>query len=98
MHDGQPLYNPRELGRQLTEPDARTLLTMPPFVNVAREAAARTGCELCVLGEAEAAISFSALLGGLPGITEVNRIETGGCRWCQYGSIGSGAGGGSSRR
>lgn len=94
----QPLYNPRELGRQLTEPDRRKLLTMSPFVNVAREATARTGCDLCVLGEVEAAISFSALLGGLPAITEVNRIETAGCRWCQHGSIGSGTGGGSSRR
>lgn len=57
MHDSEPLYNLREHGRQLTEPGPRMLLTMSPFVNVAREAAARTGCALRVLGEAEAAIS-----------------------------------------
>lgn len=58
-----PLYTTRELARQLVETDARMLLTAPPFVEVAREAAAKAGCELCVLGEAPRAISFSALLG-----------------------------------
>ena len=39
------------------------LLTVPPFVEVARDAAVQARCELCVLGEAQGAISFSALLG-----------------------------------
>jgi acyl-CoA synthetase (AMP-forming)/AMP-acid ligase II len=60
-----PLYTSRELARQLSETETRILLTAPPFVDVAREAAAQTGCQLCVLGpeRAEGAISFSALLG-----------------------------------
>ncbi|MDQ3826353.1 MAG: AMP-binding protein [Actinomycetota bacterium] len=58
-----PLYTPRELARQLAETDAQMLLTAPPFVDVAREAAAQAGCQLCVIGEAQGAISFSALLG-----------------------------------
>jgi acyl-CoA synthetase (AMP-forming)/AMP-acid ligase II len=58
-----PLYTARELARQLIETDARMLLTAPPFIDVAREAAAQARCELCVLGEAQEAIPFSALLG-----------------------------------
>jgi acyl-CoA synthetase (AMP-forming)/AMP-acid ligase II len=58
-----PLYTERELGRQLADTDASMLLTAPPFLEAAREAAAPTGCELCVLGEAQGATPFSALLG-----------------------------------
>jgi acyl-CoA synthetase (AMP-forming)/AMP-acid ligase II len=58
-----PLYTPHELARQLVETDARMLLTTPTFVDVAREAAAQVRWDLCVLGEAQGAISFSTLLG-----------------------------------
>jgi acyl-CoA synthetase (AMP-forming)/AMP-acid ligase II len=58
-----PLYTARELGRQLADTDASVLLTAPPFLEVAREAAAQIGCEVCVLGEVEGATPFSALLG-----------------------------------
>ena len=58
-----PLYTVRELAHQLVETGARMLLTAPPFIDVAREAVAQARCELCVLGEAQEAIPFSALLG-----------------------------------
>jgi acyl-CoA synthetase (AMP-forming)/AMP-acid ligase II len=58
-----PLYTARELGHQLADTEASMLLTAPPFLEVAGEAAAQVGCELFVLGEADGAASFSALLG-----------------------------------
>ncbi len=58
-----PLYTARELGFQLADSQARMLLTVPAFLAVAQEAAAPTGCEVFVLGEAEDAAPFSALLG-----------------------------------
>ena len=59
-----PLFTERELGRQLADSRARLLLTMPPFLDVARRAAARVGDgQVFVLGEAAGAPSFSELLG-----------------------------------
>jgi acyl-CoA synthetase (AMP-forming)/AMP-acid ligase II len=51
-----PLYTARELEHQLRDSEARILLTVPPFLDVAREAAAATGIEdVFVVGEAEGA-------------------------------------------
>ena len=58
-----PLYTPRELGFQLADSGARMLLTVPAFLTVALEAAAPTGCEVFVLGDADGATPFSELLG-----------------------------------
>lgn len=67
-----PLYTARELGHQLADCGARMLLTAPPFLDVAREAAAAAGdCEVFVLGDpaggadggAAGVSSFSELLG-----------------------------------
>jgi acyl-CoA synthetase (AMP-forming)/AMP-acid ligase II len=61
-----PLYTAKELGHQLTDSGARMLLTIPPFLEAAKEAAAHAGIgdQVYVLGEAEgAAGSFADLLG-----------------------------------
>jgi acyl-CoA synthetase (AMP-forming)/AMP-acid ligase II len=59
-----PLYTARELGHQLADSRAKMLLTAPPFLDVARQAAAQAGhCEVIVLGEAAGVPSFSELLG-----------------------------------
>ena len=59
-----PLYTARELQHQLTDSKASLLLTVPPFLDVAREAAAGAGLdEVFVVGEAEGARPFSDLLG-----------------------------------
>ena len=59
-----PLYTVRELGHQLSDCRAKLLLTMPPFLDTARQAAAQAGnCEVLVLGEAAGTASFSELLG-----------------------------------
>ena len=58
-----PLYTVEELVRQLTDARARVLLTVPPFLPKALEAAGRSGLEeVFVLGEAEGATPFAALL------------------------------------
>jgi acyl-CoA synthetase (AMP-forming)/AMP-acid ligase II len=58
-----PLYTMGELATQLRASGARYLLTIGPFVDVARDAAALTGVEeVFVLGEAEGASPFGALL------------------------------------
>jgi acyl-CoA synthetase (AMP-forming)/AMP-acid ligase II len=57
-----PLYKPDELAHQLADSGARTLVTVPPFLEGARAAAAQAGCDdLVVLGEGEGATPFSAL-------------------------------------
>lgn len=65
-----PLYTPHELAQQLTDSKARFLLTVPPFLPQAREAAAMVGIEeIFVFGEAEGATPFTSLLqsdGSLP--------------------------------
>ncbi len=59
-----PLYTARELAHQLADCGARMLLTAPPFLKAAREAAEQVGnCEVFVLGEADGGASFSELLG-----------------------------------
>jgi acyl-CoA synthetase (AMP-forming)/AMP-acid ligase II len=58
-----PLYTARELAHQLTDSGASMLLTVPPFLDVALDAAADASCEVFVLGEADRAAPFSELLG-----------------------------------
>ena len=54
-----PLYTPEELARQLEDSGARTLVTVPPFVEPARAA----GCDdVIVFGAAEGATPFASLL------------------------------------
>jgi acyl-CoA synthetase (AMP-forming)/AMP-acid ligase II len=58
-----PLCTADELAKQLGDCKARFLLTVPPFLEKAREAAAKCGVEeVFVLGEAAGATPFSALL------------------------------------
>jgi acyl-CoA synthetase (AMP-forming)/AMP-acid ligase II len=58
-----PLYTVEELTAQLNDADARYLLTIPPFLDKAVEAAGRSGVrEVFVLGEAAGATPFAALL------------------------------------
>src|SRR4029450_13739192 len=58
-----PLYTTDELTRQLGDAGARFLLTVPPFLDKALEAAGRSGVEeVFVLGEAEGATPFTELL------------------------------------
>ena len=59
-----PLYTANELTHQLEDSGARFLLTVPPFLEAAREAAERAGIdELFVLGEGEGATPVTELLG-----------------------------------
>jgi acyl-CoA synthetase (AMP-forming)/AMP-acid ligase II len=58
-----PLYTADELAHQLEDSHAKLLLTAPPFLEKAKQAAARTGVkEVFVFGEAEGATPFSSLL------------------------------------
>ena len=70
-----PLYTVEELVRQLTDAHARFLLTVPPFLAKALEAADRSGVEeVFVLGEAEGATPFADLLtaGDTPPAVEID--------------------------
>ena len=58
-----PRYTARELGRQLADSRAKLLLTAPPFLDVARQAAQAGTCEVFALGEAAGVPSFCELLG-----------------------------------
>ncbi len=59
-----PLYTPGEVAKQLKDSAARFVLTVPPFLATAREAAAQAKVdEIFVFGEAEGATPFAALLG-----------------------------------
>ncbi len=59
-----PLYTADELGKQLADSRARFLVTVPPFLDKAQEAARKSGIEeVFVFGSAEGATSFSELLG-----------------------------------
>jgi acyl-CoA synthetase (AMP-forming)/AMP-acid ligase II len=59
-----PLYTARELTHQLNDSGARILITVPPFLDVAREAAGAVGVEeIFVVGEAEGATPFADLIG-----------------------------------
>jgi acyl-CoA synthetase (AMP-forming)/AMP-acid ligase II len=59
-----PLYTPRELAQQLKDAQASYLLTVPAFIDNAREAVAQVPSvrEIFVFGEAEGATSFASLL------------------------------------
>jgi acyl-CoA synthetase (AMP-forming)/AMP-acid ligase II len=58
-----PLYTAGELAKQLNDSGARFVLTVPPFLATAREAAAQSKVEeIFVFGEAEGATPFAALL------------------------------------
>jgi acyl-CoA synthetase (AMP-forming)/AMP-acid ligase II len=58
-----PLYTAGEVAKQLQDSKARFLLTVPPFLATAREAAQQSNVEeLFVFGEAEGATPFAALL------------------------------------
>lgn len=58
-----PLSSSSELSHQLKDSGARYLLTVPPFLETAREAADAAGVEeVFVLGEAEGATPFASLL------------------------------------
>lgn len=67
-----PLYTPHELAHQLKDAGARFLLTVPPFLPQAKEAAAQAHIEeLFVFGEGEGATPFASLLqsdGSLPAV------------------------------
>ena len=57
-----PLYTPAELNRQLHDAGATLLVTIPQFLDKAREALAGTAVrEVFVFGEAEGATPFAAL-------------------------------------
>jgi acyl-CoA synthetase (AMP-forming)/AMP-acid ligase II len=59
------LYTADEVAFQLKDSGARFLLTVPPFLDRALDAAGRTGIEeVFVYGEAEGATPFASLLGG----------------------------------
>jgi acyl-CoA synthetase (AMP-forming)/AMP-acid ligase II len=59
-----PLYTARELAFQLTDSGARILITVGPFLDTAREAAAEAGVDqLYVVGEADGATPFIELFG-----------------------------------
>jgi acyl-CoA synthetase (AMP-forming)/AMP-acid ligase II len=68
-----PLYTANELAHQLTDSGASLLVTVPAFLDAAREAADRAGIgdEVYVLGEAEGAKPFADLLGDPDSAPEV---------------------------
>src|SRR6266540_3902824 len=70
-----PLYTADELANQLNDSRARFLLTAPPLLERARAAAKRSGVEeVFVLGEAEGATPFAALLAadGEPPVVDID--------------------------
>jgi acyl-CoA synthetase (AMP-forming)/AMP-acid ligase II len=67
-----PLYTARELEHQLRDSGAKILITIPPFLDVAREAAAGAGVDdVFVVGEAEGAAPVTDLLGDPSAAPEV---------------------------
>jgi acyl-CoA synthetase (AMP-forming)/AMP-acid ligase II len=70
-----PLYRANELAHQLRDSGARILLTVPPFADVAREAAEQAGVEeRFVVGEAPGFEPVTALFGD-PGEAPETAIE-----------------------
>ncbi|MGH7369005.1 MAG: AMP-binding protein [Candidatus Rokuibacteriota bacterium] len=58
-----PLYTADELAKQLNDSGARFLVTVPPFLDKAREAAAKSSVEeVFILGSAEGARPFTDLM------------------------------------
>jgi acyl-CoA synthetase (AMP-forming)/AMP-acid ligase II len=72
-----PLYKVDELAFQLNDSAARYLLTIPQFVDQAKEAAARSKVEeIFVLGEAEGATPFASLFAqGSPPTVDIDPDE-----------------------
>jgi len=73
-----PLYTAEEAASQLKDAGAKILVTAPPFIEKAREAAEAANInELFVFGEAEGAIPFASLLesDGNPPQVEINPRE-----------------------
>ena len=73
-----PLDTADELAKQLNDSNAKYLLTVPMFLNKAKEAAAQSNIEeIFVFGEAEGATPFADLLkaGGQPPQVEINPKE-----------------------
>jgi acyl-CoA synthetase (AMP-forming)/AMP-acid ligase II len=73
-----PLYTPDELAKQLNDCKARYLLTVPPFLDKAKEAAAKSAIEdVFVFGEAPGATPFATLMksGGAPPAVAFNPAE-----------------------
>jgi acyl-CoA synthetase (AMP-forming)/AMP-acid ligase II len=67
-----PLYTARELEHQLRDSRAKILLTVPPFLDVAREAASAAGVgEVFVVGEADDAPPVTELMGNPDSAPEV---------------------------
>ena len=61
-----PLYTADELAHQLKDSDAKYLITIPLFLDKARQAADEAGIdEVFVFGEAEGATPFATLLQGV---------------------------------
>jgi acyl-CoA synthetase (AMP-forming)/AMP-acid ligase II len=59
-----PTYTEREIHHQLLDADARLMVTVAPFLDIARSAAEGTSVdEIFVIGEAEGATPFTALMG-----------------------------------
>jgi acyl-CoA synthetase (AMP-forming)/AMP-acid ligase II len=59
-----PTYTADEIAFQLNDSKARLLVTIPPLVGKAQEAAAKSKVEeIIVFGDAEGAVSFASLLG-----------------------------------
>jgi acyl-CoA synthetase (AMP-forming)/AMP-acid ligase II len=66
-----PLYTAAELAHQLRDSKAKLLITVAPFLDAAREAAAEVGLsDVYVVGDAEGAYPFSDLLGDPDGAPE----------------------------
>src|SRR2546422_7177727 len=62
-----PLYTAGELANQLKDSSARSLITVPAFLDKAKEAAAATGVEdVYVFGSADGARPFAELLDAPP--------------------------------
>ena len=58
-----PMYNAADLAHQMRDAAARFVFTIPPFLDLVRDAAAAAGCETVILlGEAEDTLSFTTLL------------------------------------
>jgi acyl-CoA synthetase (AMP-forming)/AMP-acid ligase II len=73
-----PLYTADELAKQLADSRARFLVTVPMFLDKAKEAAKKSGIEeVYVFGTADGATPFSALLqaGGDPPAVHINPRE-----------------------
>ncbi len=73
-----PLYTVDELNRQLLDSEAKFLVTIPPFLEKAADAAKGTTVEeIFVFGEAEGATPFAALMaaGGEPPVVDIDPNE-----------------------